>query len=196
MTNQEAIKVIRALWAYQEPHYTEKEIREALDLAIKALETPQVVLFAENITEEEKQKLITEFKAVMDNAKLTVEPDTPEGDLISREYMKKAVDQFFVREKYYHPYSKGRKTMPTEEVIDIIDNAPTVDISGDEYFPYRTAYFNGVADGKATAIPKGEWIDEGVNGWKCDKCGYGVLRYNNTNFCPKCGAKMGKGDAE
>ena len=79
MTNQEAIKVIRALWAYQEPHYTEKEIREALDLAIKALETPQVVLFAENITEEEKQKLIAEFKAAMDNAVFTVEPERPKG---------------------------------------------------------------------------------------------------------------------
>lgn len=77
----------------------------------------------------------------------------------------------------------------------VIDNAPTVDISGSEYFPYRTAYFNGLSDGIATTRPQGEWIDEGVTGWKCNKCGYGVLRYNNTNFCPNCGAKM-KGSAE
>jgi hypothetical protein len=46
------------------------------------------------------------------------------NDLISRKYMKEAIEQFFVREKYYHPYSKGRKTIPTEEVLDIIDTAP------------------------------------------------------------------------
>ena len=37
MTYEEAIKVLSALWAYKAPQYTEKEIREALDLAIKAL---------------------------------------------------------------------------------------------------------------------------------------------------------------
>ena len=38
MTNKEAVLILRALWAYKEPNYTEKEIREALDLAIDALE--------------------------------------------------------------------------------------------------------------------------------------------------------------
>lgn len=42
MTNKEAIIILKALWAYKEPHYTEKEIREALDLAIKALEEAQL----------------------------------------------------------------------------------------------------------------------------------------------------------
>ena len=37
------------------------------------LERPQVVIFSEIMTEEEKQKLIAEFKAVMDNAKYTIE---------------------------------------------------------------------------------------------------------------------------
>ena len=49
------------------------------------------------------------------------------NDLISREYLKDAINQFFVKEKYYHPYSKGRKTIPTEEVLDIIDNAPAIE---------------------------------------------------------------------
>lgn len=46
-------------------------------------ERPQVVLFAENMTEEEKQKLIAEFKAVMDNAKFTIEPERPKGEWVS-----------------------------------------------------------------------------------------------------------------
>ena len=38
---------------------------------------------------------------------------------------------------------------------------------------------------------KGEWIDDGDPlTFKCDKCGYLVARYNNTNFCPNCGADM------
>ena len=28
----------------------------------------------------------------------------------------------------------------------------------------------------------------------CGNCGYGVMRYNNTRFCPNCGAKMDGGD--
>lgn len=38
MTNEEAVIILRALWAYKEPNYTEKEIRESIDLAIEALE--------------------------------------------------------------------------------------------------------------------------------------------------------------
>ena len=34
----------------------------------------------------------------------------------------------------------------------------------------------------------GEWIDEGDPlTLRCNKCGYRVARYNNTNFCPNCG---------
>ena len=32
------IEVLRALWAYEKPNYTEKEIRDAIEKAIKALE--------------------------------------------------------------------------------------------------------------------------------------------------------------
>ena len=71
-----------------------------------------------------------------------------------------------------------------------------IDIDKDYYELIKADVKGFITAMKAYARPKGEWIDEGVNGWKCDKCGYGVLRYNNTNFCPKCGAKMGKGDAE
>lgn len=48
MTNEEAIKVLRALWAYKTPQYTEKEIREALDLAIQALETGEIYITGED----------------------------------------------------------------------------------------------------------------------------------------------------
>lgn len=39
---------------------------------------------------------------------------------------------------------------------------------------------------------KGKWIDDGDPlTFKCDKCGYLVARYNNTNFCPNCGSYNG-----
>jgi len=103
------------------------------------------------------------------------------NDLISRKYMKEAIEQFFVREKYYHPYSKGRKTIPTEEVLDIIDTAPAVE-------------------------PKqGEWIitsedNNGVHRICCPFCSYEkgsnnadtiIITFTDfPNFCEKCGAKM------
>lgn len=37
----------------------------------------------------------------------------------------------------------------------------------------------------------GEWVDDGDPLMiTCGNCGYGVKRYNNTPFCPNCGARM------
>ena len=39
--------------------------------------------------------------------------------------------------------------------------------------------------------PQGEWIDEGDPlTIRCSKCDYRAARYNNTNYCPNCGARM------
>ena len=38
---------------------------------------------------------------------------------------------------------------------------------------------------------RGKWIDDGDPFmWVCDVCGYRVKRYNNTRYCPNCGADM------
>ena len=49
-----------------------------------------------------------------------------------------------------------------------------------------------VLDVLPPAEPKtGKWVDDGDPLMlKCSNCGYGVMRYNNTPFCPNCGAKM------
>lgn len=37
----------------------------------------------------------------------------------------------------------------------------------------------------------GKWVDDGDPLMiTCGNCGYGVKRYNNTPFCPHCGARM------
>lgn len=58
--------------AINETSIGEVSIIDIIDNA-PTVEAPQVVLFAEDMTEEEKQKLIAEIKAVMDNAKFTIE---------------------------------------------------------------------------------------------------------------------------
>ena len=52
---------------------------------------------------------------------------------------------------------------------DFIDNAPTID---------------------AEPVRHGKWIDGDPINWECSECGYLVMRYNNTPFCPNCGANM------
>lgn len=125
------------------------------------------------------------------------------GDLISRNDLEKFKILPFDKASYDDTEINAAYQNGWNDAIDrIIDNAPAVDISGNEYFPYRSAHFNGVTDGRATAIPQGEWI-EGENGnIKCNQCGceirYSYLIGGNPDFprfCPNCGVKM-KGGAE
>ena len=118
------------------------------------------------------------------------------NDLISRKYMREAIDQFFVREKYYHPYSKGRKTIPTEEVLDIIDNAPTVETPCEQESELIKAYTKGFNTGVEivkNARLQGEWEDYDNTFYKCPDCGYLLEK-----CCPQCQNKviLPKGGAE
>ena len=41
--------------------------------------------------------------------------------------------------------------------------------------------------------PKGKWIEARIGhypGYECSLCHYGVQPWNNTNYCPSCGADM------
>ena len=42
-----------------------------------------------------------------------------------------------------------------------------------------------IAQLEYTYFPSGEWIDN-----RCSVCNYGVQPWNNTEFCPRCGAAM------
>lgn len=161
----------------------------------KGLTLPSDYEFCKSDAEDHRQVAawLKELKALK---------EAPKGDLISRDALKHRFAQItYIR--FTADMGQGGFEMFSEKEIEkIINNAPAVDISGNEYFPYRSAYFNGVADGRATAIPQGEWI-EGKNGnIKCNQCGceirYSYLTGNEPDFpkfCPNCGAKM-KGGAE
>lgn len=88
---------------------------------------PSYFLNLNDITEED----IVKFKAMWQRANskgllpLVIEADPKSGDLISREDAKKNIQQWLVKERYYHPNSR-RKTIPIEEVLDVLDNTISV----------------------------------------------------------------------
>ena len=55
---------------------------------------------------------------------------------------------------------------------------------------YQRGYIDGFKEGKATFEPKtGHW--KIANSFcTCDQCGYETRPWNNTPFCPYCGARM------
>lgn len=59
-----------------------------------------------------------------------------------------------------------RDEYPIPAIKAIIDNAPTVDL-----------------------VKHGKW-NGGLANWNCSACNYGVNAWNNTPYCPNCGAKM------
>ena len=124
--------------------------------------------------------------------------DRPTGDCISREALRKAIEE--VEDNYdgYEPNDLGKFT---NEVHDLIDNAQAVDL----WQMRQEATENALK--KAEVLygrPKGEWKTvEGYDGdeyYECSNCGEtwvlsaGTPKDNNMNFCPKCGADM-KGGA-
>ena len=88
-------------------------------------------------------------------------------------------------------------------VMDIIDNAPTVE---PETKVVINVTFNKeqmeelVEKAKADILaqierPQSEWI-EGTQGYYCSECETIDRFYFEHNFCPNCGASMKKGGAE
>ena len=132
--------------------------------------------------------------------------DKPQGDLISREALKKAIETCekfaclpdtklmpFYRlnepEKNYEPYVHLR------DIKKAIDNAPAVE------YTFEAAFQKTVCDQRlyCPERPQGEWIIDGHHR-RCKKCGeYFCIADSEgneipSNFCPNCGARMQKGD--
>ena len=102
------------------------------------------------------------------------------NDLISREALKKAIEEY----KYCGFYDK---------LIDLIDNAPLVDTYTIE--DIQEVRENSLILGAKLAQKlEGEWLKNANEIYKCSLCG----AFGNPNyfrFCPNCGAKM-KGGAK
>ena len=124
--------------------------------------------------------------------------------LIDANALKKNIEQWFVKDKYYT--NRVRNTIPKIEVFDVIDNTPTV-----EHKPFAKIVIDEekmkeyVEQAKAEILseykierPKGEWISDGYGHfYKCSICGREIETEAFENpewnypFC-HCGAEMRK----
>ena len=70
-----------------------------------------------------------------------------------------------------------------------IQRANGVEIYTDEAVPVE--HLKNVSAADVAPVVHSQWIEDGDPLMlTCGNCGYGVMRYNNTRFCPNCGAKM------
>ena len=124
------------------------------------------------------------------------------GDLISREALKKAIEE--VEDNYdgYEPNDLGKFISKVDELIN---NAPTVEPICNQ-IAWEQGYESGLAQCKSER-PKGEWLSltppdirTDTNDYfkMCDKCNH-AARFISADlpykFCPNCGAKMQNGGA-
>ena len=108
-----------------------------------------------------------------------------QGDLISREALKKAFNE---------ELSAGTgELLYTSTIMEIIDNAPTVPLPN-----FKDGYKQAILDGKTNfSRPQGEWIlCEDTYFSKCSICGDIWLNEECGNYCSNCGASMRKGGKE
>ena len=112
--------------------------------------------------------------------------ERPQGDLISREALRKA---FHERIYYFNKSS-------WDEANAIIDNAPTVEQFDDTELQRAVGYADGYLKGREER-PQGEWIDHEKH-IECNHCRVWFLKdyLIRKSFCPNCGADMRTKEAE
>ena len=169
MTPEKAIEILNN---YEHGFFGYKidEVKEALNLAVKALKGMALpvakITFDGKTTEEIRAEIINNFRSAGIELQASEQEEQTKGDLISREALKKYARVVF------------DKDLGRLRVVDVsnIDNAPTV-----------------VNEMLKSERPKGKWItrteDNGVNyRFYCSCCNREVLLI--TEFCPNCGADM------
>lgn len=168
MTNEEAIKwlnVERQL-IVEVPQDNSKELKEAYDMAIKALEQESItwIVGKDNCQVAVRNMPIDKMQKIC--AIIGEEEQQPSDDCISREEAISLVHEL---------------AQPCDDSLDW-------DISADEMI-------DGIKSlPSVTPKPKsGKWIDIGATHSQCDKClaVFEIVSVNGeANYCPNCGAKM------
>ena len=69
-------------------------------------------------------------------------------------------------------------------IESIVEELENICINGDEHILSLLSNIKN-APSVTPSRPKGKWMDD-----NCSICGYGVKPWNNTPYCPNCGAKM------
>lgn len=171
-------KVIKS---YADDQYAENEylgecaIMAIIDNAptVSFIISPDYVSELQNLNKE----LITQIE----------ELERSQGDLISREVLKKHITEVFeTEEKIDKKWAMGLKYS-----LKLIDNAPAIEqevyITGEDYDMYIRGYKQGKIDFER---PQGEWTNTSPYDDKgeCSLCCYLSKKY--YKFCPNCGAEI------
>ena len=149
---------------------------------------------------QELVKLNQQFAQEIENLK------RPQGDLISRSELKKALKSN-CKPELCHDYNTAwcDSCCRTHDFEDLIDNAPAVEIPKTIQQAINFGIFHA-----ENQRPQGEWENDSDNLPICNKCGEIALqrifvkmphliqdvRMVRSNYCPNCGADMRKGGAE
>lgn len=89
--------------------------------------------------------------------------------------LKEWVENWFVKNNYYHPYSRSH-SIPVFELYEILERMPTVDAE-----PRPTGYWIY----KKHRATREAWIGY----YQCSECGHANW-IKEDNYCSNCGAKM------
>jgi hypothetical protein len=136
------------------------------------------------------------------NALYNGTPVSTDGDLISREALKKALNANCDTLCPDKNTNWCEHCCPHNDFEDLIDNDPTVELTEEQAIDklHETGWLPR-HDKEMTERPQGEWLDEKFVAFHltCNKCGCNIRRQKEEvfegdyayNFCPNCGAKMG-----
>lgn len=192
MTREKAILVLKAEWRSKETDFSDNVVREALEMAIKALEAEpcedaisrQAVYLA--INERAKESSLKGRVALLNFKRAIIElpsvtPNQAESceDCVSRHTV------FEVINKIEEPNDErgGFFIDNTDELVFAVRDLPSV----------------------TPARPKGKWIEDDEHNqnhiekiWHCSECNYEAWgEYDKSDFCGGCGADMrGEEDAD
>lgn len=166
------------------------ELRELVHLLLMCGIMDKTATESGNVTDEEWLRMKTLINKYQTEGGINCEPDKS-GDLISREALKKDF------EKVYPLTTNEMGGIVNKRIYDIIDNAPTVDLS-----EWQIEFFSRLYE---KVRPQSEWIrreelfdDEETPRmvWGCKECGFSLKSsHDKRGYCPNCGAKM-KGGKE
>ena len=111
-------------------------------------------------------------------------------------YRQDAIDYLIVKANHEGAYGY----INAKEIHDYLSELPSAEKEPDPEWRkkhYEISYNQGYVDAckyyeNLPERKNGKWIDDKCSacGYKCSACGYRVEPWNNTPYCPNCGADM------